>query len=197
LFAPPIVKPRAASTDVLKSIRHIDHITYVASFANEKAFIQRWSSLGFHEHVRLHCTRWPATHIALVSGMTSEYPWATMTGLSVSEDPKSPVNQFVKRYGESIQHTAYNIDPEVDIESLHIEMKKLGWNFMTPVLTYKDGAGAKLKQMFVAPQVPYGVFVEFVQRLPGPDGAAYDGFDTMNIDDLYQCYADYSKSIDK
>ncbi len=197
LFAPPLTGAPRAKSEVLKSIRHIDHITYVAAFANERSFIQRWTSLGFREHVRLHCSRWPATHIALVSGMTAEYPWATMTGLSVSEDPNSPVNQFVKRYGESIQHTAYNIDPEVDMEALHIEMKKLGWNFMTPVLTYKGEGGAKLRQMFIAPQVPYGVFVEFVQRLAGPDGAAFDGFDTSNIDDLYQCYADYSKSMGK
>jgi len=196
LFAPPNLTPGAAS-EVLKSIRHIDHVTYVARFENERRFIERWSSLGFHEHVRLFCKRWPATHIALVSGLTPEYPWATMTGLSVSQDPNSPVNHFIQRYGESIQHTAYNIDPEVDMEALHVEMKKLGWNFMTPVLTYKDAAGAKLKQTFIAPEVPFGAFVEFVQRLPGPDGHAFDGFDTANIDDLYQCYFDYSRSIDK
>ncbi|MBM3329245.1 MAG: hypothetical protein FJY67_07220 [Calditrichaeota bacterium] len=197
MFAPPTAPISRSESGVLQSIRHIDHVTYVTANSNEKPFIQRWSSLGFREHVRLHTSRWPATHIALVSGMSAEYPWATMTGLSVSDDLVSPVNQFVKRYGEGIQHTAYNIDPDVDMEELHREMKRLGWNFMTPVLTYKDGAGAKLRQMFIAPNVPYGPFVEFVQRLAGPSGAAFDGFDTTNIDDLYQCYADYSKVIDK
>lgn len=198
MFTPP---PRQgsnpASREVLKAIRHIDHVTYVARYENERRFIEQWQSLGFREHVRLHTIRWPAIHIALISGVTSEYPWATMTGLSVSEDPKNPVNEFVRRYGEGIQHTAYNIDPEVDMEALHQEMKRLGWNFMTPVLTYKDAAGAKLKQMFIAPSVPYGPFVEFVQRLPGPDGQAFDGFDITNIDDLYQNYADYSRHIDR
>jgi hypothetical protein len=197
MFAPPANFKSAAVSDVLKSIRHIDHITYVVAMQNEKAFIARWASLGFTEHVRLHCSRWPATHIALVSGNTPEYPWATMTGLSVSADPNSPINQFVKRYGEAMQHSAYNIDPDVDMELLHKEMTRLDWKFMTPVLTYKDAKGARLKQMFIAPAVPYGTFTEFVQRLEGPDGQAFDGFDTTNIDDLYQSYSDYSKSIDK
>jgi len=199
MFAPPTsgVTPSHGSSEILKSIRHIDHITYVTAYEREKNFISRWTQLGFREHVRLFCPRWPATHIALVSGATAEYPWATMTGLSVSEDPHSPVNEYVRRYGEGVQHTAYNIDPEVDMEALFIEMKKLGWNFMTPVLTYQNDHKAALRQMFISPQVPFGTFIEFVQRLPGPNGQAFDGFDTMNIDDLYQCYSDYSKSIDK
>jgi len=196
LFAPPS-KIQHAPSDVLQAIRHLDHVTYAVAYANEKNFIERWRTLGFNEHGRWITRVWPAIHIALISGTSSEFPWATMTGLSVSDDPNSPVNKFIARYGESHQHTAYNIDPEVDMFALHIEMKKLGWNFMTPVLTYKDGAGAELRQMFVAPEVPYGVFVEFVQRRSGPTGKPFDGFDPSNIDDLYQCYADYSKSIDK
>lgn len=178
-------------------IRHIDHITYVTSLSSEREFIARWTSLGFHEHVRLRTALFPATHIALVSGINPEYPWATMTGLSVSEDPNSPINQFVSRYGEGIQHTAYNIDPSVDMEELYRQMKQLGWNFMTPVLSYEDEVGALLKQMFVAPSVPYGAFIEFVQRLIGPNGKAFDSFDTTNIDDLYQHYADYSEWLDQ
>jgi len=197
MFAPSSITGLNDSSGVLKSIRHIDHITYAGAYENERNFIERWDALGFHEHVRLWTVKWPATHIALVSGMTPEYPWATMTGLSVSEDPASPINQFVKRYGEAIQHTAYNIDPEVEMEDLHHEMVRLGWKFMTPVLTYAGGEGARLRQMFVAPQVPYGTFVEFVQRLPGENGQAFDGFDTVNIDDLYQCYSDYSRKLDK
>jgi 4-hydroxyphenylpyruvate dioxygenase-like putative hemolysin len=180
-------------TAFCESVRHIDHITYVTLLSSEREFIARWTALGFHEHVRLRTALFPATHIALVSGINTEYPWATMTGLSVSEDPNSPINQFVSRYGEGIQHTAYNIDPIVDMEELYQQMKQLGWNFMTPVLAYKDEAGALLKQMFVAPSVPYGTFIEFAQRLIGPNGKAFDSFDTTNIDDLYQHYADYSK----
>ena len=107
--------PTGDASGVLKSIRHIDHVTYVAALDNEEAFINRWRALGFHEHVRLDCERFPATHIALVSGNTAEFPWATMTGLSISEDPASPINEFVRRHGENVQHVAYNIDPEVDM----------------------------------------------------------------------------------
>lgn len=196
MFTPPVTANMPVDkTGVLKSIRHIDHVTYVAKVENERQFISQWESLGFREHVRLNTPRWPATHIALVSGATAEYPWATMTGLSVSTDPKNPVNEFIKRYGEGIQHTAYNIDPEVEMEELHANMKNLGWVFMTPVLTYKDNRGARLKQMFAAPQAPFGPFVEFIQRLPGEDGQPFDGFDNMNIDDLYDLYNEWSLKL--
>lgn len=120
-----------------------------------------------------------------------------MTGLSVSTDPRSPINQYVRRYGHGVQHVAYNIDAGVDIEALREQMASIGWSFMTPVLTYQDAGGAKLKQMFSAPQTPYGPFVEFAQRFPGPDGRSFDGFDTRNIDDLYERYADYSAVLDR
>ncbi len=192
-----ISQPGGGSDTILKAIRHIDHITYVTANENEKQFIAQWEALGFKEHVRLRCIRYPATHIALVSGVTKDYPWATMTGLSVSEDPASPVNEFVKRYGEGIQHCAYNIDPEIDFDELHDEMKKLRWDFMTPVLTYNETGGSRLRQMFIQPRTPYGTFLEFIQRLEGPTGAAFDGFDTTNIDDLYESYDNYSKFLEK
>ncbi len=88
----------------MTSVRHIDHATYVAALDQEQNFIDTWAKLGFTEHVRVYTTRNQATHIALVSGSSDEYPWATMTGLSISEDPASPINQFVKRYGAGLQH---------------------------------------------------------------------------------------------
>lgn len=197
MFAPPSMAPSTKDSEVLKSIRHIDHVTYVAAMENEAAFIKRWQSLGFREHVRLRSYRFPATHIALVSGATPEYPWATMTGLSISEDPASPVNEFVRRYGEGMQHVAYNIHPLASMEEVHEEMKRLGWQFMTGVLTYAEPSGARLKQMFATPTLPYGPFVEFIQRLPGPDGQPYNGFDSMNIDDLYQGYDEFSRHLDR
>lgn len=188
----------AENTSVLECIPHLDHITYVTKFENQRVFIARWKLLGFHEHVRLHTSCFPATHIALVSKKrTSNSPWDTMTGLSVSRDSQSPINEFVRRYGEGMQHTAYSIDPKVSMDELQQQMKQLGWNFMTPVLTYKNAAGTLLKQMFTAPIIPYGPFIEFAQRLAKPDGNAFDSFDTTNIDDLYQHYADYSRYIDK
>jgi 4-hydroxyphenylpyruvate dioxygenase-like putative hemolysin len=186
----------SSGRDCLNAIRHIDHVTYVSAFESETRFLNQWKIFGFDELVRLQTLRFPASHIALVSGKTEEYPWETMTGLSVSEDPESPVNEFVRRYGEGVQHVAYNIHPQADMEALHRELVAQGWSFMTPVLTYKEGSGARLRQMFVAPQAPYGPFVELVQRLLGPEGAAYNGFDVQNIDDLYQYYADYSRWLE-
>ncbi|MCP5468395.1 MAG: hypothetical protein H7A32_03915 [Deltaproteobacteria bacterium] len=180
------------SSEVLKSIQHIDHITFVDNYKNEQTFIERWKMLGFSELSRWHTDDFPAIHIALTSGQTPSFPWATMTGLSVSQDPHSSINEFIHRYGPGMQHVAYNIDPESDMEILQEELKKLGWNFMTPVLTYKDHVGSRLRQTFTAPTSPHGTFIELVQRIPGPDGSPYAGFDTQNIDDLYRAYYDYS-----
>jgi 4-hydroxyphenylpyruvate dioxygenase-like putative hemolysin len=179
------------------SVRHIDHVTYVAAAENEEKFIATWAKLGFSEHVRVFTLKHPAAHIALVSGMSEEYPWATMTGLSVSQDKNSAINEFVKRYGPGVQHVAYNIDPEFSMEQVHAEMQETGWKFMTPVLTYQDGNGARLRQFFAAPTIPFGPFVEFVQRLTGQDGKAFDGFDQQNIDDLYDHYLDYSRRLER
>lgn len=194
MFAFPAIV--AENPSVLKCIRHVDHITYVTKFENERVFIARWKLLGYVEHVRLHTSCFRATHIALVSKRNAD-PWTKMTGLSVSRDPLSPINEFVRRYGEGMQHTAYVIDPQVSMEELQRQMKQLGWNFMTPILTYKNAQGTMLKQMFTAPIIPYGPFIEFIQRQAKPDGNAFDSFDTTNIDDLYQYYADYSRSIDE
>lgn len=177
-------------------IKHIDHVTYVCASADESSFTARWAMLGFREHVRVQTSRYPATHIALVSGLAPEYPWATMTGLSISPDRESPINQFVRRYGAGQQHSAYNIDRCEDMDELYRRLVASGWNFMTGVLTYRAESGAGLRQLFTAPDVPYGPFVELVQRLPGPSGQAYDGFDPSNIDDLYQAYADYSAHLE-
>jgi len=195
MFSPQASRTQAPAGST--SVRHIDHVTYVAAWENEKAFIATWAKLGFSEHVRVFTHKHPATHIALVSGTSPEYPWATMTGLSVSEDPNSAINEYVRRYGAGVQHVAYNIDPHFDMEQVHVEMKETGWHFMTPVLTYQDGNGARLRQFFAAPAAPFGPFVEFVQRLSGPNGKAFDGFDSMNIEELYDHYTDYSRSLDR
>ena len=187
----------AENASVLDCIPHLDHITYVTKFENERVFINRWKLLGFHEHVRFNTSCFSATHIALVRNNTKTFnsSLTTMTWLSVSSDPQSPLNEFVRRYGEGMQHTAYSIDPKVSMEELQQQMKQLGWNFMTPVLTYKNASGTILKQMFTAPIIPYGPFIEFVQRLTKPDENAFDSFDTTSIDDLYQYYVDYSCSL--
>lgn len=181
------------AADARRWIQHIDHITYAGKFQHASRFIRQWQQMGFEELVRLQTQRYPATHIALTNGKNSNLPWETMTGLSVSEDPSSPVNQFIERYGEGIQHVAYHVGPKADMESLQKSLKQQGWHFMTSVLTYEDGHHARLKQLFTAPESAYGTFVELVQRLPNAEGEIFDTFDIRNIDNLYACYDDYSR----
>jgi len=176
-------------------VRHVDHITYVVRPENEASYRARWGLLGAEELVRLRTERFPGTHIALTSGQNPLSSWEVMTGFSISEDPSSPINEFIRRYGEGAQHTAYNIDPEVDMDELCDQMRRSGWVFMTPVMNY--GSGARLRQVFTAPTLPYGPFGEFVQRLPGPDGTAFNGFDTDNIEGLYEHYAQYSAFLER
>ncbi|MCP5467830.1 MAG: hypothetical protein H7A32_01000 [Deltaproteobacteria bacterium] len=193
-----IERPNRKHDDIVAhAIRHIDHVTYAGKVRNEADFIDRWNIMGFSELVRLHTQRYPATHIALTSGQNPNFPWETMTGLSISEDPGSPINEFVIRYGEGIQHVAYNIDPNIPMEEVYRELKRRKWQFMTNVLIHKDDHGARLCQLFTAPQVPAGTFVELVQRLPGKHGEIFDTFDIANIDDLYEAYAQYSAWLEK
>jgi hypothetical protein len=180
----------------MRIIRHIDHVTYVARA--EEPFVDGWTQLGFREHVRVSTRRYPAAHIALTSGRSEAFPWEVMTGLSVSGDAASPINEFIRRYGEGEQHVAYNIDPAADMDEVARTLTRSGWKFMTPVLRYGDEkTGAGLRQIFVAPERPYGKFTELVQRLPGRDGAPFGGFDSDNIDDLYECYAEYSEWLER
>jgi 4-hydroxyphenylpyruvate dioxygenase-like putative hemolysin len=178
-------------------VRHIDHVTYAIRAKNLSRYIARWARLGICESVRLQTTKYPATHIALTGGQNPLSTWEVMTGFSISEDPTSPINEFVNRYGEGVQHVAYNVDPAEDFDALHAELVRDGWEFMTPILSYSDGSGsgAKLRQLFTAPSVPYGAFQEFVQRLPGPDGSAYGGFDDGSIDNLYELYDAHSRHM--
>jgi 4-hydroxyphenylpyruvate dioxygenase-like putative hemolysin len=181
---------------MLKSaVRRIDHVTYVTGPGNEAAFIASWNALGFRERNRLHTKRYPAAHIVLADEGSGTDPWQTMTGLSVSSDPQSPVNEFVNRYGTGVQHVAYIIRADVDMDDLYVSLKNRGWNFLTQPLSYIDANQAKMRQIFVAPTVPYGPFVELVQRLPGVDGKTYDDFDVSNIDSLYAAYDEFSRQM--
>lgn len=180
----------------LKSvIRRIDHVTYVTSPDNERSFIASWNALGFYERKRLSTKRYPANHIVLTDEPTETDAWQTMTGLSVSHDPASPINEFVRLYGTGVQHVAYAIRPESDMEEIYSRLKTNGWNFITPLLDYVDEDHARLRQIFVAPTLPYGPFVELVQRLPGKNGKTFDDFDISNIDNLYAGYDAYSRFL--
>lgn len=187
--------PRSVPAIAGQAFRHIDHVTYSVRYANADAWITRWRAVGFREHVRLQTYVSPATHIALVAGAGGEYPWETMTGLSCSEDPESPINKFIDQFGEGPQHIAYNIHPEADMDLLLEQLVAAGWNFMTPVLTYKNDDGACLRQIFTAPTCKNGPFMELVQRLADPQGRPYDGFDTQNIENLYAALTAHSQSL--
>lgn len=179
-------------------ICHIDHITHAINFKNEEKEIKKWNLLGFKEHVRLNTKIYPATHIALVKGLKtnsdSGVAWDIMTGLSISEDLNSPINKFVNLYGEGVQHVAYNVDLNTDMNELYKKLKET-YDLLTPVLTYKDTNGAGLKQIFTRPKKPWGSFEEYAQRIPGPNGNPFDGFDVDNIENLYKEYDDYSKYL--
>jgi hypothetical protein len=171
-------------------------VTYAAAEMDEEMFRRRWAALGYREHVALTTRRYPARHIAF----TSEPQHATsssMIGLSVSADHASPINELVRRYGEGTQHVAYRVEEDADLDALQRGMSTDGWVFMTPILTYRDHAGARLRQLFAAPTRPFGCFIGFVQRLRGPDGQPFDGFDPVSIDDLYAEYAAYSRSLER
>ncbi len=183
------------SLSARSAIRRIDHVTYVTGPANESAFIASWNALGFKELNRLHTRRYPASHIVLANEDAGSDAWGTMTGLSVSNDAKSPINEFVRRYGTGIQHVAYAIHPEIDMDRLFANLKANQWRFITPLMDHVDGNQARLRQAFVAPALPYGPFVELVQRLPGVDGKVFDNFDVVNIDNLYAGYDAFSRRL--
>lgn len=185
----------ALPVSLKSAIRRIDHVTYVTAAENESAFIASWQALGFQELNRLHTERYPAAHIVLAAEPTAADAWTTMTGLSVSPDPKSPINEFVRRYGTGVQHVAYAIHTDVDMEAMYELMQASGWRFITPLLDYTDANEARLRQTFVAPTLPYGPFVEFVQRLPGKNGQVFENFEVDNIDDLYAGYDAYSQRL--
>lgn len=188
----PVTRPGA--TDVAGSIGAIDHCTYVST--DERAFLGRWASLGFSEVLRLRTERFPATHIALATEIGFDPSARVMTGLSVSEDPRSAVNEFVRRYGEGLQHVGYLIRDDADMGELARTLEASGTQMMTEPLLYVDDDGAELTQMFTAPLVPYGPFIELVQRRPGRSGTQFDGFSVATIEDLYERYTDFSRFLD-
>lgn len=180
---------------VIRNIKKIDHVTHAVRFENERAFIQKWLSREFQETMRFQTTLYPATHIALMRVAPGQRGGRIMVGLSISDDPQSPVNRFIELYGEGPQHTAYDIHPGVDFNEMYKMMIARGQKFMTPVLTYGDAGGSRLNQAFTAPTKPYGRFTEYIQRLPDKEGRIFDSFDVGNIEDLYALYDDYSKFL--
>ncbi len=175
-------------------IEGIDHCTYVEGPGAEREFIARWASLGFAEVMRLSTVRFPASHLALAAD-----GWGgaarVMTGLSVSDDPASPINEFMTRYGAGLQHVAYRVAVDVDFDELSGCLRTMGTELMTEPLRYVDDGGAELTQMFTRPALPYGPFIELIQRRPGMTGTNENDFSVASIDDLYEQYADVSRFL--
>jgi hypothetical protein len=153
--------------------------------------------------------RFPATHIAFVTDPTKDKgACEQMFGFSTSDDVDSPILKSIGLWGGTtydsetqsflpfkLQHLAYDIDPKRSIDEVRAEMEAQGTQFMTPILRYQEPNGATLEQMFVACRVPYGPFVEIIRRGAGRDGAPFQGFHPDQIDNLYEHYDRYSKSL--
>jgi hypothetical protein len=183
-----------------------DHRTYVASQRHESEFVEYWRQRGLHAMIPIVTTTYPARHIALLEHPESPALCEKMIGLSVSEDPESPINKSVELYGGSrringiivpgrLQHTALAVDSKIDINKVRKEIQQLGLQFMTPILSYEEQTGAFLKQMFIACKRPYGQFVEVIQRGIGRSGEPFRGFHSSQIDALYEHYNEYSKRL--
>lgn len=172
----------------------IDHTMYAAAAKDEKSFVDSWGKLGFRTHSRISTQKHKVNHIALISGKGESLPWAAMTCLAVSNDPDSPVNRFLRQNGAGVLYVAYAVNPEADMDELHERMKAWGWRLMTPVLTYEDSKGPRLRFLFVAPSNPYGPFIGFVQRPSDADGKVFEELDVLLLDTLYDHYESQGKS---
>ncbi len=187
-----------------------DHVTFVTSPAYEEDFLAARMREGFATRTQYTTRRFPARHIALAAAATAdtaaEVP-APSLGLSVSDDLGSPINKCVHLYGGHrlsadaellpgrVQHFALCVDPERLIEVVRTKLESHGVKFMTPILCNTDPSGAFLKQMFVACKVPFGPFVEIIQRGRGRNGEIFRGFNIAQIDDLYEHYDRFSRAM--
>ncbi len=180
-----------------QTIENIDHIVHVTQIHKQQQQAKRWSKLGFMEHCRVQTTKYPALHIAFAKTSFSKNSSIKMMGLSVSKFQSSPINEFIRRYGEGVQHWAYSLNPDLSIKDIYEYLQENDWDFLTPILTYEDQQHAQLHQFYTKPFSAYGQFIEFIQRPYSPQGDRFNNFGTANIEDFYEYYADYSKYLEK
>eukprot|EP00324_Dicrateria_rotunda_P006387 CAMPEP_0206162626 /NCGR_PEP_ID=MMETSP1474-20131121/10346_1 /ASSEMBLY_ACC=CAM_ASM_001110 /TAXON_ID=97495 /ORGANISM="Imantonia sp., Strain RCC918" /LENGTH=242 /DNA_ID=CAMNT_0053564961 /DNA_START=31 /DNA_END=759 /DNA_ORIENTATION=- len=168
------------------AITKIDHVTFVTTPELKQSFIERWEDRGFKHHGEWHTSQYAASHTALVNGACEAYPWAEMVGLTVKTGSNAPLDRTVDpAVGvEQAQHVAFNVDASADASALYSLQQRLGFEMMTPVLSYSNETGAGLKQWFTRPVD--GFFIEFAQRLPDAHGEPFGGFHPETIEDLYQ-----------
>ncbi len=204
---PLLADPLLPDIPDLLGLSREDHLTFVAPAEHEREFVRYWTDRAFVEAPPYTPTRYPARHIALVLKHEVGHNAKRTIGLSVSDDPRSPINRCIQLYGGfriddtgvlvpgRLQHLALAVTEGQSIELIRASLESQGVRFMTPVLCYADSWGAFLKQMFVACRVPYGPFVEIVHRGTNRNGAAFQGFSSEQIDTLYEYYDRYSKSL--
>lgn len=110
----------------------------------------------------------------------------------------SQITEFVKRYGEGVQHVAIEVD---DIEAVCREWEAHGVKFTGPVKEGRDGFGP-LRQRFTYPLFPgCGVFLELTQRQHGEESsrtfvrgtveALYKDIERDQIEGVEQSIIDY------
>jgi len=182
-----------------KSIKKIDHLTFICPPEDREKFMSYWLDRGFSLHGIWKTERYPADHIALVHGQTPDYPWSDMVGLTVGSSHANSENRPLSLSvhpgaGNQLQHIAFNVNVNANFDALYQEMSnKWGLRFMTPVLSYHDDNGASLHQCFTRPVGSF--FIEFIQRLPNRMGEPYGGFDPDIIDDLYEALDEHISII--
>jgi hypothetical protein len=175
-----------------------DHVTYCVGEQRRNDFMKYWCDRGLSPMSPIVTTRYPAEHIALVGDPQSHRGCEKMIGMSISSDSQSPINCITGRvgvHGGIFQHRAYLVDGSCSIETIREKMEQTGTKFMTPIFTYEDTNGATLKQIFTACKIPYGPFVEIIERKLGTDGQPFNGFADVQIDNLYESYDDYSRFL--
>lgn len=189
-----------------------DHIAYVVRREDFPDFTDYWELRGYQQLPALITHDYPARHIGFVRRGEGHSP---MIASSVSDAPASPINRFMQLYGShhidadkvvvpgKVQHIAYQIDTAItSIEAVRAELVGQGIAFMTPILTYESSDGGVLKQTFCSCKVPWGPFVELVERRQLPvvisstEGiTGRQGFGEQQIDALYRYYDEYSRKL--
>lgn len=188
---------------VLRTMHCEDHATFVAPYEHRDAFIMKWAQRGLTAMPAIVTKEFPAENIAMVERPGDTRTCERMIGLSVSTDPDSPINKLCELAGTDrsargvLQHIAYSVEPAADFQEVRRHLEEEGVRFMTPILGYEDPNGAALRQMFVACRVPFGPFVEIIQRVPDRHGVPFQGFNGDQIDALYHHYDNYSRQLER
>lgn len=177
-----------------------DHATFVIPPQNRDAFIAKFVAQDLVAMPAIITKEFVGEHVALVERPGATQTCERMVGVSSSTDPDSPTNKLcrIARHGGTrgvLQHIAYGVDASADFDRVRHELQVQGVKFMTPILEYVDQNGASLRQMFVACKVPFGPFIEIIQRTTGSTAVPFQGFNGDQIDKLYHYYNEHSLQL--